>query len=52
MLGYVLVQSESDMGASHTMLRAPLARRLSSTPYQRGVCDQRSDFYVDDYVSI
>jgi hypothetical protein len=40
------------MGASHTMLRAPLARRLGSTPYQRGACDQRSGFYVDDYVSI
>jgi hypothetical protein len=44
--------SESYMGASHMLLRAPLARRLGSTPYQRGVCDQRGDFYVDDYVSI
>jgi hypothetical protein len=40
------------MGVSHTFLRAPLARRLGSTPYQRGVCDQRSGFYVDNYVSI
>jgi hypothetical protein len=40
------------MGASHTMLRAPLARRLGLTPYQRGGCDQRSGLYVDDYVSI
>jgi hypothetical protein len=31
---------------------APLARRLGSTPNRRGVCDQRSGFYVNDYVSI
>jgi hypothetical protein len=40
------------MGASHTLLRVPLARRLGSTPYQRGVRDQRSGFCVGDYVSI
>jgi hypothetical protein len=38
------------MGASHTLLRASLARRLGSTPYLRRVRDQRSGFYV--YVSI
>jgi hypothetical protein len=40
------------MGASHTELRAPLARRLGSTHNQRGVRDQRNGFYVDDYDSI
>jgi hypothetical protein len=36
----------------NTLLRAPLARRLGSTPYQRGAYDQRNGFYVDEYVSI
>jgi hypothetical protein len=40
------------MGASNALLRAPFAQRLGSTPYQRVVCDQRSGFYVDDYVFI
>jgi hypothetical protein len=40
------------MGASHTLLRAPLARRMGSTPYQRDFRDQRNNFDVDDYVSI
>jgi hypothetical protein len=40
------------MGASHTLLRVPIARRLGPTPNQRKDCDQRNGFYVDDCVSI
>jgi hypothetical protein len=44
------IVSGPNMGESHTLLRAPFARRMGSTSNQRGVCDQRKGFYVDDYV--